>query len=172
MKKGYVQVYTGDGKGKSTAAFGLALRAAGAGLKVFIAQFLKKGGYSEIIALERFSDLVTVRQYGGGAFIREKPDDNDRRSAQIGLDEAGEALVSGEYQVVILDEANVLTHLQVVPVERLLALIDARPEGVELVITGRNADSRLLDRADLVTEMRNVKHYHGEGVAARKGIEL
>ena len=172
MKKGFVQVYTGDGKGKSTAAFGLALRAAGAGLKVFIAQFLKQGRYAEVDALERFSDLITVKQYGGHSFIRGAPTEEDRRFAELGLDEVRAVLASGEYRVVILDEGNVLTHLRVVPVEDLLGLMDLKPEDVELVITGRNADPRILDRADLVTEMRDVKHYYAEGVAPRRGIEL
>jgi cob(I)alamin adenosyltransferase len=171
LKRGFVQVYTGDGKGKSTAAFGLALRAAGAGLRVFIAQFLKQGRYAEVEALERFSDHITVKQYGGPSFVMGEPGDEDRRAAQVGLDEVRAVFASGEYQVVILDEGNVLTHLRVVPVEDLLGLIDLKPEGMELVITGRNADPKVLDRADLVTEMRDIKHYYREGVPARRGIE-
>jgi cob(I)alamin adenosyltransferase len=170
-RKGYVQVYTGDGKGKTTAAFGLALRAAGAGLPVFIAQFVKAGEYGEITALQRFSDLITLRQYGGGGFILGKPSEKDIRAARAGLKEAGEALQSGKYKVVILDEANIATFFELFPVEDLLAMIDRKPEDVELLITGRNADPKVLDRADLVTEMREVKHYYVKGVKAREGIE-
>jgi cob(I)alamin adenosyltransferase len=168
---GYVQVYTGNGKGKTTAAFGLAMRAAGAGLKVFIAQFVKGMTYSEIEAFERFSDLITVRQYGRGSFIRNTPKEGDIRAAWVGLEEVREVLVSGGYKLVILDEANIATHFRLFSIDDLLALIDSKPADVELVITGRYVDSRVLDRADLVTEMREVKHYYTRGVEARKGIE-
>jgi cob(I)alamin adenosyltransferase len=170
-QKGYVQVYTGNGKGKTTAAFGLALRAAGAGLPVFIAQFAKGGKYSETFALQRFSDLITLRQFGSGRFISGEPSKEDVRAAKDGLKEAGEALHSGKYKVVILDEANIATFFELFSVEDLLALIDDKPGDVELLITGRNADPRIVDRADLVTEMCDVKHYYDHGVQARKGIE-
>ena len=170
-QKGYVQVYTGNGKGKTTAAFGLALRAAGAGLPVFIAQFAKAGEYSESVALQRFSDLITLRQYGSGRFIRGEPSEEDVRAARKGLQETGEALHSGKYRLVILDEANIATFFGLFPVEDLLALIQDKPVDVELVITGRNADPSVLNRADLITEMREIKHYYVNGVRARKGIE-
>ncbi len=169
--KGYVQIYTGDGKGKTTAAFGLALRAAGAGLPVFIAQFMKGGDYSEVRALGRFEDLITLRQYGRGRFIRGKPAEEDIRAAKEGLAEVRSILRSGRYRVVILDEAGIAAFYGLVSVEDLLALIDGKPADVELVITGRRADPRLLARADLVTEMREVKHYYSGGVQARRGIE-
>ena len=170
-RKGYVQVYTGDGKGKTTAAFGLALRAAGAGLPVFIAQFAKGGDYSEVQAFRRFDDLVTLRQYGTGCFIHGKPGGDDIQAARDGLSEVRSVLHSGKYKVVILDEANIAAFFDLFSVEDLLVLIDERPEDVELVITGRNADPRVLERADLVTEMRELKHYYAEGVEARDGIE-
>jgi len=166
-----VQVYTGEGKGKTTAAFGLALRAAGAGLKVFIAQFVKGAHYSELDALARFADLITIRQYGQACFIHGPPQAKDVEAAREGLLESRRALLSGEYAVVILDEANVATHFGLFSVESLLELIAARPAGVELVITGRRADPRVIERADLVTEMREVKHYYTRGVGGRKGIE-
>ena len=169
--KGYVQVYTGNGKGKTTAAFGLALRAAGAGLPVFIAQFMKSGRYSETRAFERLSDLVTLRQYGSGRFVHGRPSEEDALAAGEGLKEARAALQSGEYKLVILDEAAIAVFFDLFTIEDLLDLIDTRPDGVELVITGRNADPRLLEKADLVTEMREVKHYYAEGVQARDGIE-
>ena len=171
LTRGYVQVYTGDGKGKTTAAFGLALRAAGAGLKVFIAQFVKGRHYSELDAVERFPDQITIKQYGRGCFIHDKPTDEDIEAARRGLDEVSGLLASGAHDLVILDEANIATHYELFAVDELLHLIDSKPDHVELVITGRKADPRLIDRADLVTEMREVKHYYKQGVAARKGIE-
>jgi cob(I)alamin adenosyltransferase len=170
-RKGYVQLYTGNGKGKTTAAFGLALRAAGAGLPVFIAQFMKSGDYGEVRAFRRFEDLVTMRQYGSGRFVHGKPTEEDVRAAREGFSEVRSVLASGKYKVVILDEAVIATFFDLFSVEDLLALIDGRPEGVELLITGRNADPRLVEKADLVTEMREIKHYYVEGVAARDGIE-
>ena len=171
--KGYIQVYTGKGKGKTTAAFGLALRAAGAGMKVFIAQFLKGKEYSELKSIRKFEDLITVRQYGRGRFIRKgsNPDREDIILAAEGLKEVIEILKSGEYQLVILDEANIAVHFNLFPVSELLKIMDAKPDHVELVITGRNADTRVLERADLVTEMCAVKHYYDRGVRERTGIE-
>jgi len=168
---GYVQVYTGDGKGKTTAAIGLAVRAAGAGLKVFVAQFVKSEKYSEIIALERFSDLITCRRYGSGCWLRGQPDEEDARLAASGLEDVRRILEAGRHDVVILDEANIATHFGLLAVEDLIALIDLKPPGVELIFTGRKADPRLIDRADLVSEMREVKHYYQKGVLARKGID-
>ncbi|MBI5844704.1 MAG: cob(I)yrinic acid a,c-diamide adenosyltransferase [Deltaproteobacteria bacterium] len=169
--RGYIQVYTGDGKGKTTAAFGLAMRAAAANLRVFVAQFVKGMRYSEIEAFERFSDLITVKQYGLGCFIRNKPTEEDVRAGKDGLEDARKALISGEYRVVILDEANIAVFFNLFSADDLLSLMDQKPEGVELVITGRRADPKILDRADLVTEMREVRHYYQRGVIARKGIE-
>jgi cob(I)alamin adenosyltransferase len=168
---GYVHVYTGDGKGKTTAALGLVLRAAGAGWKAFFAQFAKGMETNELRALERFSDLVTVRQYGGAGFVIGEPEPSDIASAARGLAECQAALSSGEYPIVVLDEANVAVALKLFAVEDLIALIDSRPAGVELVITGRSAHPRVVERADLVTEMREVKHYYNHGVPAREGID-
>jgi cob(I)alamin adenosyltransferase len=169
--KGYVQVYTGDGKGKTTAAIGLALRAAGAGLEVFIAQFVKSGKYNEIIALEQFADRITCRQYGSGCWLRGEPGEEDIRLARSGLQEVRDIIQAGKHDLVILDEANITTHFGLIQVDDLLALIDVKPAGVELVFTGRKADPRLIERADLVTDMREVKHYYQQGVEARPGIE-
>ena len=168
---GYVQVYTGDGKGKTTAALGLALRAAGAGLRVYIAQFVKGRAYSEHRALERFSDSITVEQFGREGFIHDQPGPLDRDAAQVGLEEVRKVLSSGDYQVVILDEANIAAHFKLISVDDLLGLMDARPPDVELVITGRRAHPAVVQRADLVTEMLEIKHYYHEGVQARVGIE-
>lgn len=169
--QGYVQIYTGDGKGKTTAALGLALRAAGAGLKVFFAQFIKSSPYSEIKALERFSDLIRIRQFGRGCFIRGNPCQEDVDLARQALDAIEAALRSGDYDMVIADEANVAFGCRLVSEADLIGLIDARPSHVELVLTGRNAPEGVIERADLVTEMKSVKHYYEKGVPARKGIE-
>ena len=169
--KGYVHVYTGNGKGKTTAAIGLAVRAAGAGLRVYFAQFLKFGEYSEIRALQRFDDLIAYRQYGCGGFIFDKPDRADDDAARQGLDALTDIVASGDYPVVILDEANIAAQLGLIAVDDLLGLIDIKPEPVELAFTGRYADPRLIARADLVTEMKEIKHYFRKGVIARQGIE-
>jgi cob(I)alamin adenosyltransferase len=169
--QGYVQVYTGDGKGKTTAALGLALRAAGAGLRVYIGQFIKSSPYSEIRALERFSDAITIQQFGRGCFIRGNPCQADVDMARQALGAIEEALRSGIYDVVIADEANVAFGCKLISEADLIGLIDSRPPPVELVLTGRNAPDGVIKRADLVTEMKPVKHYYERGVMARPGIE-
>ena len=169
--KGYVQVYTGDGKGKTTAALGLALRAAGAGLDIFIAQFVKGMKYSELDSIERFSDLITLKQYGRGCFIKNGPVPEDIQAAVSGLEEVRKIISSGRHQLVILDEANIAIRYNLFTVKDILELIDSKPEHVELVITGRNAHPDLIERADLVTEMKEIKHYYTKGVIAREGIE-
>ncbi|MBN1909917.1 MAG: cob(I)yrinic acid a,c-diamide adenosyltransferase [Pirellulales bacterium] len=169
--KAYTHVYTGDGKGKTTAALGLALRAAGAGWPVFLGQFVKGMHYSELAALERFADLITVRQFGRACFIEHEPEEADVLAAQQGLAECKEAIASDDYRLVILDEANVAAALGLLCVNELVRLIESKPSDVELVITGRWAPQPVLDRADLVTEMREVKHYYRQGVLARVGVE-
>ncbi len=170
MRRGYVQVYTGDGKGKTTAALGLALRAAGAGLRVFFGQFVKKQKCSEHLGLERLGDSITYRRFGCG-LIPHGPSAADIAAAGKGLDEAAEALRTGGYDLVILDELNVAVDLGLIGVADVLDLIATKPAGVELVLTGRNAHPRVVEAADLVTEMRNIKHYYEKGVKARRGIE-
>ena len=169
--RGYVQVYTGDGKGKTTAAIGLAIRAAGAGFKVFIAQFIKMGDYSEIKALKRFADLITVEQFGLGRFANGKPLPEDIKAAQKGLERVQSIMQSDVYNVIILEEANVAAKYGLIKVQDLLGLIVNKPFDTELVITGRWASPRIIDSADLVTEMVPIKHYYEKGVPARLGIE-
>lgn len=169
--KGYLQVYTGDGKGKTTAALGLSLRAAGAGLKVFIAQFLKQGDYSETKALERFSDVIVLEQFGLGQFVKGQPTQAEINAARDGLEKARIVLSSGDYDVVILEEANVAVAIGLFSVKDLMDIIRQKPEHVELVITGRGAAPEVMEKADLVTEMKAVKHYYEKGVQARVGIE-
>ena len=160
------------GKGKTTAAFGLALRAAGAGLKVYFTQFVKGTKYSECHAVEKYlSAFITLKQYGMGYFIEREPNEEDRRVASEGLREIREIMCSGKYDVIILDEANIAVYYKLFSLEDLLDFIDAKPENVELVITGRHADPKIIDRADLVTEMKEIKHYYRKGVEARVGIE-
>ena len=170
-KKGYTQVYTGNGKGKTTAAIGLAVRAAGAGLKVFIAQFIKMGDYSEIKALKRFSDLITVEQFGLGRFTNRKPAPEDIKAAQKGLERVKSVMATDEYKIIIMEEANVAAKLGLFGVQDLLKIIINKPYDKELVITGRGAAPRIIENADLVTEMKPVKHYFQKGVPARVGIE-
>ncbi|MDD2388516.1 MAG: cob(I)yrinic acid a,c-diamide adenosyltransferase [Desulfobacterales bacterium] len=169
--KGYVQIYTGNGKGKTTASLGLSIRAAGAGLKVYIAQFLKMGDYSEIKALQRFSDLITIEQFGLGEFIKGKPSPKEIKSALAGLEKIKSIIAADEHDVVIMEEGNVAVMCGLFPVEELLNIIDAKPEHMELVITGRGADPKVIEKADLVTEMKEIKHYYQKGVQARVGIE-
>jgi cob(I)alamin adenosyltransferase len=169
--RGYTQVYTGDGKGKTTAAIGLAIRAAGAGLKVFIAQFIKMGEYSEIKALQRFSDLITIEQYGFGCFTDREPVAKDIKAAQKGLARVKAVMASGKYQIVIMEEANVAVKYGLISEQDLLKLIQNKPNDKELIITGRGASRRVIANADLVTEMKPVKHYFKRGVPARVGIE-
>lgn len=169
--QGYLQVYTGDGKGKTTAAIGLAVRAAGAGFNVFIAQFMKRGDYSEIEALRRLSDRITVEQFGTGRFIRGAPAPEDIAAARSGLERVREIFAGAGHDLVILDEANVAAACGLFSPADLLEVVLARPEAVEAVLTGRHAAPEITARADLVTEMKAVKHYYASGVAARTGIE-
>ena len=171
---GQLQIYTGDGKGKTTAALGLVLRASGAGLRVYFCQFIKDRAYSEIRAL-RHLPHVTVEQFGTGKGIllgRER-EAADLLCARRGYDTLRAALTSGEYDVVIADEINCAMLCGLLTEGELLRLADSRPEGVELVFTGRGATKALTARADLVTEMRAVKHYYRDkGLKAREGIEM
>jgi len=169
--KGYVQVYTGDGKGKTTAAIGLSIRAAGAGLRVYIAQFIKMGDYSEIKALKRFSDLITVEQFGLGSFIKGKPSEEDIEAAMTGIEKVKSLMFLREYDIIILEEANVAVKCGLISVNDILDLISSKPENMELVITGRGADPEVMEKADLVTEMKEIKHYFKKGIQARVGIE-
>ncbi len=171
MKRGFVQVYTGNGKGKTTAAIGLAIRAAGAGLKVFIGQFIKMGDYSEIKALKRYTDLITVEQFGLGRFANGKPSPEDIAAAQQGLKRVRAIMASKEYKIIILEEANIAVMLGLIAVQDLISLIVNKPYEMELVITGRGASTRIIEIADLVTEMQVIKHYFQKGVRARVGIE-
>ncbi|HEY3276922.1 MAG TPA: cob(I)yrinic acid a,c-diamide adenosyltransferase [Syntrophorhabdaceae bacterium] len=172
MKKGYIQVYTGEGKGKTTAALGLALRAAGAGMRICIIQFVKSRRCAEHrIIEERLSDLITIRKFGAGLIGEGGPTGADKEGANKALREARTVLESDGYDVVILDEVNVAVHYGLVSLSDLLDLMEKKPENVELIITGRYAAKEVMTRADLVTEMKEVTHYWKKGVKARHGIE-
>jgi cob(I)alamin adenosyltransferase len=172
--KGCLQVYTGHGKGKTTAAFGLALRAAGRGLPVFIGQFMKGYEYGETVAVRRFSDLVTLEQFGSATCIpwKEAPGEVDVKLAAAGLGRCREILKQAKHRIVVLDEICVAVHFRLFDEADLLDLVDLRPDGVELVCTGRYAPKALIERADLVTEMKEIRHpFNTEKLSARDGIE-
>jgi cob(I)alamin adenosyltransferase len=171
MKQGLVQIYTGDGKGKTTAALGLALRAAGRGLTVFIGQFAKGMFYGELEALKRFAPQITLHQYGRKCFIHDEPAEEDVRLARDGWREVQEVLDRADYDLLILDEIGIALHYRLVCLHELRELIRGKPESVELILTGRKIPQELYGEADLVTEMREIKHYYNAGVRARKGIE-
>lgn len=170
--RGYVQVYTGDGKGKTTAALGLALRASGAGLRVYIGQFLKKGSYSEIRAIARHLPDVTLEQYGRRAFVRGKPSSDDLKAAADGWRKLRGAVLGGTYNLVIADEVNTAAAIGLFPAADLVRLMEDKPPHVELVLTGRSASPLVIRKADLVTEMKCLKHYFSQGVGPRRGIEM
>ena len=171
--KGYIQVYTGNGKGKTTAALGLAFRALGCGLKTYIGQFMKGQKYSELDAVKTVSRYITIEQYGKTEFtlVREHPDAEDLRLAKAGLLKARKAMLSGKYDIIVLDEINTAHFFQLITVNEMLELVTEKPDGVELIFTGRYAPQELIDAADLVTEMIEVKHYYRKGIISRKGIE-
>jgi cob(I)alamin adenosyltransferase len=192
-RTGYLQVYTGNGKGKTTAAIGLAIRALGAGMRVLFLQFMKSKVYSEHNILPDISPNLTLETLGKPYFIVEegsvptdelakwkdevvvfppgKPPGDYVEMIVKGLERSREAMCSGEYDLVVLDEIVVALHFGLVTWEQLRGIIDSRPDAVELVLTGRGATPELIARADLVTDMRDTKHYYTTGVEARKGIE-
>ncbi len=172
MKKGLVQLYTGNGKGKTTAALGQGFRAAGHGLRVIVIQFMKgKINYGELKAARRMKNFV-IEQYGLATFVdRDRPSKKDRALADQGLRRAREVIKSRRYDIVILDEINVAVDYGLIRIADVLEMIKKRPRTVELILTGRYAPAELLKIADLVSEIREVKHHFQEGVKARKGIE-
>ena len=170
-EKGYVHVYTGNGKGKTTAAFGLALRAVMSGKKVFIGQFVKDMKYNET-KLENLVDGLKIKQYGRGCFIMNKPEAEDARLAKAGLDECAQIMKSGEYNMVILDEVTIALFFKLFDVSDVVKAVKERDPRTEVVITGRYAPDELIELGDVVTEMKEVKHYYNTiGLEAREGIE-
>ena len=169
-EKELIQVYTGNGKGKTTAAFGLALRAAGNGLKVYIAQFAKGRRYGEIKALKKIKN-IKVEQFGRACFIKKPPAQKDIYLAKDGLNKVRKALVKNAYDMVILDEINIAIKLNLLELKDVLGLIKAAHK-TELVLTGRYAHPALLKAADLISEIREVRHYYKKGILARRGFEF
>ena len=170
-QKGYVQVYTGDGKGKTTAAIGLAVRAAGRGQRTFVGQFMKGMFYGELEALKD-NWLIEIKQFGWEDCIRkEQVNETHIEITRNGLEECRKKMLSGFYGIVILDEILVAQWFGLIGEKELLDFISQRPAETELVLTGRNASEPVLEKADLITEMKNVRHYYDDGLQARKGIE-
>ncbi|HAS73812.1 MAG TPA: cob(I)yrinic acid a,c-diamide adenosyltransferase [Clostridiales bacterium UBA8960] len=170
MEKGYVHVYTGNGKGKTTAAFGLALRAAMAGKKVYIGQFIKDMKYSET-GISELLPNITIEQLGRGCFIVSPPEEEDKKYAELALKKCGEILSSGEYDLVVLDEINIAFYYNLIDPVAVIEHIKSRADHVEVAITGRYAPESIIEMADLVTEMCEIKHYYKQGVLSRKGID-
>jgi len=171
--RGYVQVYTGNGKGKTTASLGLALRAAGHGLKTVIIQFMKGWiDYGELRGVEMLAPHVEIHQAGRDTFVNRKdPDPEDVRLAREGWELARATIEGRHADIVVLDEINCAVDFGLLPVGEVLEVLRRRPEGMEIVLTGRGAPPEFLDLADVVTEMREVKHYYAKGVDARVGVE-
>ncbi len=170
--KGYIHVYTGNGKGKTTAALGLALRAIGAGKKVFIGQFIKGKHYSEINTIKNNLKNIHIEQYGLDCFIVNDPVEKDFIAAQNGLKEMKEIILSGRYDLVVMDELNIALFYKLFGLDEVLEILKSKADHVELVITGRYAPKEIIEIADLVTEMTEVKHYFTKGIEARLGIEM
>lgn len=170
MEKGYLHVYTGNGKGKTTAAFGLALRAAMAGKRVFVGQFVKSMRYHET-QVESILPQIHTEQFGRGCFLKGPIQQADIDAARKGLERCREVLSGKEYDLVILDELNIALYFRLLTVEEVLSALNGRGIHVEAVVTGRYAPQELLDAADLVTEMAEIKHYYLKGVESRNGID-
>jgi cob(I)alamin adenosyltransferase len=171
--KGCVHIYTGNGKGKTTAALGLALRAAGHGLKTIMVQFMKGQHYGELDSAKMLGGLVIIEQYGHPQFCRltDPPDEADVRRAQAAIKRIKEIIKGKLCDILILDEVMTAIMFNLITEAEVRQIIESRPSGMELVLTGRSINTNLYDAADLITEMQDIKHYYNKGVQARKGIE-
>lgn len=174
METGCIHLYTGDGKGKTTAAFGLAFRASGSGFRSLIIQFMKGQKTGETAAAATTNGCITVEQYGSTEFFIPGTSNilEHRGLFKKGYDRARKALLSEEYEIIVCDEIIGALHAGLVSYEEILSLIEIKPESVELILTGRDAPSDLFDHCDLVTEMKEIKHYYSKGVQAREGVEF
>jgi cob(I)alamin adenosyltransferase len=171
LKKGLIHVYTGNGKGKTTAAIGLGVRAAGAGLRVIMIQFMKGRRYSELDGLQGIKNF-TVKQFGRDEFVsKDHPAQVDIDLAQKGLAYAKDVIHNHTYDLVILDEINVAVDYQLISVSEVLSLLQEKPEAVELVLTGRYASPEIIKDADVVSEILEIKHPYQKGITSRKGID-
>lgn len=166
-----IRIYTGTGKGKTTSALGCTVKAVGDGKTVFIGQFLKSGKYSEMKALKQFPGQVTVEHYGLGQFVKGRPSEEDVEAGITGYNRIYGILEKGDHDMVIMDEGNMAVKYGIITENALLDLFDAKPDHVELLVTGRGATPAVVDRADFVVEIKEKKHYYKQGVKARVGIE-
>ncbi len=170
-KEHYVQIYTGNGKGKTTASSGLVLRAVAAGWQVFFGQFIKNNPSGELRMLkERFPE-VTAEQFGRGFFLRRAPEEADHHAAQAGLKRLETVVDSGQYRMIIADEIMIALKYKLISEAQVLALVERNQGRAELIFTGRYAPEALIERADLVSEIVPIKHYMQQGAPARRGIE-
>lgn len=170
MEKGYIHIYTGNGKGKTTAAFGLAVRAMLANKKVYIGQFVKDMEYNETKLKNYFSN-ITIEQLGNGCFINKAPEQHDITAAQEGLKKCADILSRGVFDVVILDEITIALYFKLFQVSDVINILKNKNLKTEVILTGRYAPQELIDIADLVTDMVEVKHYYTQGVLSRNGID-
>lgn len=171
LTKGFIHIYTGNGKGKTTAAIGLGVRAAGAGFQVLMVQFMKGRRYSELDALQHLKNF-TVKQFGRDEFVsKEQPAQMDIDLAAEGLAYAKEMMAQNTYDLLILDEINVAIDYHLISLQDVVDLIQNKPERLELVLTGRYAAPELIKHADLVSEILEIKHPYQKGVTSRKGID-
>jgi len=173
LKQGFIQIYTGNGKGKSTAAIGQAVRAAGFGLKTYIAQFMKEYPYNELNSLKYLSEWITIEQFCGDDFVykKELPGKDEIDKARRGLAKAKSKMLSGKFDIIILDEVCVSIYFGLFSDEEILTFMKQKPDKVELILTGRYCPDNILEKADLVTEMKEIKHYYQDGIKSRQGIE-
>jgi cob(I)alamin adenosyltransferase len=171
-KRGLVMVITGNGKGKTTSAFGQALRAMGQGYRVCVIQFMKGRKYGEVIAAEKYLSDLTIYQFGLDSFVmRDNPAGVDVDLAREGFEKAKEVIQGGEYNMVILDEINTAVDFGLIPEEEMLTLVRTKPAELDLLLTGRYASEKLQDIADLVSDVTEVKHHYNAGIKDRAGIE-
>jgi len=171
LKKGYIHVYTGPGKGKTTAAIGLGIRAAGAGLKVNMIQFMKGRKYSELVTIDKIQNFL-YSQHGRDEFVnKENPEKIDIELAQKGFKHAEEIIKSNNYDMIILDEINVAVDFGLISLNKVLDIIEEKPEKLELILTGRYAHPEIVKIADYVSEILEIKHPYQKGVKAREGID-
>ena len=173
LNRGFIQIYTGNGKGKTTAAIGQAVRAAGFGLRTYFLMLMKEFPYNEVSALYSLKDFILIEQVGKDDYVyrKELPPQEEIEKVKLALEKSKQIMLSGEYNLIILDEILVATYFGLITTDDILQLVDAKPFEVEMILTGRYCPKEIIERADLVTEMKEVKHYYDKGILARKGIE-
>ncbi len=172
-EKGYIQIYTGNGKGKTSAAIGVAVRAAGIGLKTYFVQFMKVFPYSEVESLKKLENFITLEQFGKDDFIfrKEPPNKEEIAETKKGLNSAKEKMLSGNYDIIILDEICVSIYFSLFTTEEILDFMNEKPVNVELILTGRYCPQAIVEKADLVSEIEEIKHYYSQGILSRKGFD-